>query len=130
MNSKLVILANEQPLTLGDDFSISVELSNPLFNDNDVFSYPVSVPLEGNRHILKNIDDINSDIRPVSYEHTPMRIVADGVPFANGTAVMQEDEEVAGAVAMNIDASTQSFDDLIGDLKCNEIEIPSRYDAS
>lgn len=128
MNSKLVILANEQPLTLGDDFSISVELSNPLFNDNDVFSYPVSVPLEGNRHILKNIDDINSDIRPVSYEHTPMRIVADGVPFANGTAVMQEDEEVAGAVAMNIDASTQSFDDLIGDLKCNEIEIPSRYD--
>ena len=41
MNSKLVILANEQPLTLGDDFSISVELSNPLFNDNDVFSYPV-----------------------------------------------------------------------------------------
>ena len=127
MNSKLVILANEQPLTLGDDFSISVELSNPLFNDNDIFSYPVSVPLEGNRHILKNIDDINSDLRPVSYEHTPMRIVADGVPFANGTAVMQEDEEVAGAVSMNIDASTQSFDDLIGDLKCNEIEIPSRY---
>lgn len=127
MNSKLVILANEQPLTLEDGFSISVELSNPLFNDNEVFSYPVSVPLEGNRHILKNIDDINSDIRPVDYERTPMRIVADGVPFANGAAVMQGNEEVSGAVSISIDASAQSFDDLIGDLKCNEIEIPSRY---
>lgn len=127
MNSKLVILANEQPLTLSDDFSISIELSNPLFNDNEMFSYPVAVPLEGNRHILKNIDDVLSDLRPVSYEHTPMRIIADGIPFASGTAVMQEDEAVEGSVSMNIDASTQSFDDLIGDLKCNEITIPEHY---
>lgn len=127
MNSKLVILANEQPLTLEDDFSISVELSNPLFNDSEIFSYPVSVPLEGNRHILKNVDDINSDIRPVDYEYTPMRIVADGVPFVSGPAVVQEDEEVSSALTINVDASTESFDDLIGDLKCNEIEIPSHY---
>ncbi len=127
MNSKLVILANEKPLTLNDDFSISIEMSNPLFNDSEMFSYPVNVPLDGNRHVLKNIDDFHSDLRPVSYEHTPMRIIADGIPLASGTAVMSEDEEVDGAVSMNIDASTQSFDDLIGDLKCNEVEIPARY---
>lgn len=127
MNSKLVILAGGKPMTLSDDFSISVELSNPLFNDTEMFSYPVSLPLEGNRHFLKNIDDINSDLRPVSYEHTPMQIIADGIPFASGTAVMQEDEAVEDALSMNIDARTQSFDDLIGDLKCNEIPIPSRY---
>lgn len=127
MNSKLVILANQKPLALTNDFSISLELSNPLFNDNEMFSYPVDVPLEGNRHILKNIDSSDSDLRPVSYEHTPMQIYADGVPFVSGTAVMSDDEEVKDSLSFNIDASTQSFDDLISDLKCNEVEIPSRY---
>ena len=124
MNSKLVILAGGKPMTLSDDFSISIELSNPLFNDTEMFSYPVSLPLDGNRHVLKNVDDINSDLRPVSYEHTPMQIIADGIPFASGTAVMQEDEAVEDSLSMNIDASTQSFDDLIGDLKCRDIPIP------
>ena len=127
MNSKLVILAGGKPMTLTDDFSIDVELQNPLFNDTEMFSYPVSLPLDGNRHFLKNPDDINSDIRPVDYEHTPMRIIADGVPFASGTAVMQEDEEVSDALSVNIDASTQTFDDLISDLNCNEVPIPARY---
>ena len=127
MNSKLVILAGGKPMTLTDDFSISVELQNPLFNDAEMFSYPVSLPLDGNRHFLKNPDDINSDIRPVDYEHTPMRIIADGIPLASGTAVMQEDEEVSDALSVNIDASTQTFDDLISDLNCNEVPIPSRY---
>lgn len=71
MNSKLVILAGGKPMVLTDDFSISVELQNPLFNDTEMFSYPVSLPLDGNRHFLKNPDDIHSDIRPVDYEHTP-----------------------------------------------------------
>lgn len=127
MNSKLVILAGGKPMTLTDDFSISVELQNPLFNDAEMFSYPVSLPLDGNRHFLKNPDDINSDIRPVDYEHTPMRIIADGIPLASGTAVMQEDEEVSDALSVNIDASTQTFDDLISDLNCNEVPIPARY---
>ena len=127
MNSKLVILAGGKPLTLTDDFSISVELQNPLFNDAEMFSYPVSLPLDGNRHFLKNPDDINSDIRPVDYEHTPMRIIAHGIPLASGTAVMQEDEEVSDTLSVNIDASTQTFDDLISDLNCNEVPIPARY---
>lgn len=126
MNSKLVILANGQPMALPDDFSISVDLQNPLFNDTEMFSYPIELPLEGNRHFLKNLDDINSDLRPVNFEHTPMQIIADGIPFASGTAVMQEDEVVDGSLSLNIDASTQSFDDLIADLECRDIPIPDR----
>lgn len=127
MNSKLTILADGKPLALKEDASISIELSNPLFNDVDMFSYPVEIPLEGNRRFLKNVDDVNSDIRPVSYEHTPMQIIADGVPFASGTAIIQEDERLEDSLSLNIDASTQSFSDLISDLKCNEVPIPSKY---
>lgn len=127
MNSKLTILADGKPLALKEDASISIELSNPLFNDVEMFSYPVGLPIEGNRHFLKNVDDVSSDIRPVSYEHTPMQIVADGVPFASGTAIIQEDERLEDSLSLNIDASTQSFSDLISDLKCNEVPIPSKY---
>ena len=127
MNSKLTILANGKPLALKEDASISIELKNPLFNDIEMFSYPVELPIEGNRHVLKNVDDVSSDIRPVSYEHTPMQIIADGVPFASGTAIIQEDERLEDSISLNVDASTQSFVDLIGDLKCNEVPIPTKY---
>ena len=36
MNSKLTILADGKPLALKEDTSISIELSNPLFNDTDL----------------------------------------------------------------------------------------------
>ena len=127
MNSKLTILADGKPLALNEDASISIELKNPLFNDNEMFSYPVELPIEGNRHFLKNVDDVSSDIRPVSYEHTPMQIIADGVPLASGTAIIQEDERLEDSLSFNVDASAQSFDDLIGELKCNEVPIPTKY---
>ena len=127
MNSKLAFLANGKPLAVKEDASVSIELKNPLFNDNEMFSYPVELPIEGNRHFLKNVDDASSDIRPVSYEHTPMQIVADGVSLASGPAVIQEDERIEDSFSLNIDASLQSFDDLIGDLKCNEVPIPTKY---
>lgn len=127
MNSKLTILADGKPLALKEDASISIELKNPLFNDNEMFSYPVELPIEGNRHFLKNVDDVSSDIRPVSYEHTPMQIIADGVPLASGTAIIQEDERLEDSLSFNVDASVQSFDDLISDLKCNEVPIPTKY---
>ena len=127
MNSKLTILADGKPLALKEDASISIELKNPLFNDTEMFSYPVELPIEGNRHFLKNVDDVSCDIRPVSYEHTPMQIIADGVPFASGTAIIQEDERLEDSLSLNVDASTQSFADLIGDIKCNEVPIPTKY---
>ena len=127
MNSKLTILADGKPLALKEGASISIELKNPLFNDNEMFSYPVELPVEGNRHFLKNVDDVSSDIRPVSYEHTPMQIIADGVPLASGPSIIQEDERVEDSLSLNIDASTQSFADLIGDIKCNEVPIPTKY---
>ena len=127
MNSKLAFLANGKPLAINEDASVSIELKNPLFNDNEMFSYPVNLPIEGNHHFLKNVDDVSSDIRPVSYEHTPMQIIADGVPLASGPAVIQEGERLEDSFSFSVDASVQSFADLISDLKCNEVPIPAKY---
>lgn len=130
MNSHIAILAGGKPLTLPQDFSISVEMNNPLFHDSDLFSYPVELPVEGNRHLLKDVDDVAADMRPIDLEHTPMQIYIEGMPFASGPAVVQEDERTDSKVSVSIDASMRSFSDLISDLKCNEVPIPAHYRQS
>lgn len=123
MNSHLTILINDKPVVLPDDFSIDIEDQNPVFNDTEMFSYPFSIPLDGNRWLVKNIEDVHAAVKAVNMEHLPTRIHADGLPFRSGTLVMQDDEEITDSLSMNIDASTQSFSELISDLQCRDIPV-------
>ena len=123
MNSHLTILINDKPVALPDDFSIDIEDQNPVFNDTEMFSYPFSIPLDGNRWLVKNIEDVHAAVKAVNMEHLPTRIHADGLPFRSGTLVMQDDEEITDSISMNIDASTQSFSELISDLQCRDIPV-------
>ena len=123
MHSHIDIQMKGRSLELPPDFSMDIEKQNPLFHDNDMFSLPVQIPLEGNREIVKNVEDVNSDIRPVNLEHSPVRIFADGFPLDSGVAVMQEDEEIKDSLSMNVDSALLSFDDLIGDLECRDIPL-------
>ena len=127
MNSHLVILSKETPLALPDKHSIQLTDQNPLFHDDEMYSLNMQVPLEGNRHIFKNVDDTNAETRMIDHEHTPMRIIADGVPFRSGVQVVAEDEEIRDSVSFNIDAQLQSFRDLIGNLTCRDVQIPAKY---
>lgn len=123
MNSHLSITVDGKQLVLPKDFSIDIEDQNPMFNTTEMFSYPVKIPLAGNGSVLQNVGDINSDLRPVEMEHKSMRMTVDGMPFRSGTAVMMADEDVEDALSVNMDASVQSFDDLIGDLSCRDIPL-------
>ncbi len=127
MNSHIAITAlkdgKQQPLNLPEDFSIDIDDQNPLFNDNEMFSYPVQMPMEGNRFLLGNMDDPLNIDRPVGLEHTKMRIVVDNQPFRSGTLVTSEDEEIDGALTMNITASDHSLTDLVGELQCRDIPL-------
>ena len=123
MKSHLTILIDDKPAAQSSDFSIDIEDSNPVFNDTEMFSYPFTLPLDGNRWLLKNIEDPRASLRAVNLEHKPTKIYADGLPFRSGTLVMQDDEEITNSLSMNIDASTQSFSDLIGSLNCRDIPV-------
>lgn len=123
MKSHLTILVDDKPTAQAPDFSIDIEDQNPVFNDTEMFSYPFSLPLDGNRWLLKNIEDPRASIRAVNLEHKPTKIYADGLPFRSGTLVMQDDDEITDSLSMNIDASTQSFSDLIGSLNCRDIPV-------
>lgn len=126
MKSHLAIEANGKPLVLPEDFSIDIDFQNPMFNETEMFSYPVQIPTIGNRRLLKNIEDVNSDMRSVELEHTPTLIKVDGMPFCSGTMVMQDEEEIKDSISMSVDAADQSFQDLIGDLTCQDIPVKDR----
>ena len=107
MTSHLDIQIDNLPMALPDDFSLDVTEENPLFNDNGMYSTPVSAPMEGNRHIFSNVDDPQSDKRPVDMEYKPANIGVEDIPVRHGTVVIQKDEELKDSFSFNIDESAQ-----------------------
>ena len=126
MKSHLAIIVDGKELALKPDQSIDIEDRNPLFNDTEMFSLPIEIPFTNNRGLLKNLDAIDSDMRPVDMEHRKAQIIADGLPLRSGVTVVQEDETLKDSISLNIDASTRSFDNLIADLKCQDIPVKDK----
>lgn len=126
MNSHLAIKVAGKEMALRPDQTVDFELANPLFNNTEMFSLPFNPPFEQNRHLMKNIDDVKSDVSPMTMEGLPAVVYGDGLPLHSGITVVQEDDELFGGMSLNIDASKQSFDDLIGDLECRDVPLKDR----
>ena len=126
MKSHLALKINGLWQTLKPDQKIQMEDQNPLFNDDTMFSLPFQLPFHGNRDFLGNADDPNSDLRAPDFDHQQAIIYAEGLPLRSAVTVVQDGESMDEDLTINLDASTRSFDDLIGDLKCNEIPMKDR----
>ena len=126
MKSHLNIKLNGKSLVLPEDFSISVEEQNPLFNDVTFFSYPAEVPLKGNLAALKNIGHKDSGTRAMELEHAEVRIMADGLPLNVGQAIVSDGEEIDKTFSFNIDAQQQSFSELINGLRCRDVRVKDK----
>ena len=112
-----------EPLVLTDDFSLSVEEQNPVFNDVSFFSYPASVSTRQNMAVLKNIGHRDSALRGMDFEHARARIIAEGLPLNTGQVITQEGAELSEEFQFNIDAQHESFSELIGDLECRDVRV-------
>ena len=126
MHSHLDIQVNGKSLVIPDDSSLSVEEKNPMFNDVTFFSYPMQIPVEGNREVLKNIAHRDSDMRAMDLEHADARIFADGLPLNHGQVITQDGSEIKDTFEFNIDAQQQSFSELIGNLECQDVDITDK----
>ena len=126
MHSHLDIEVNGKSLVIPDDSSLSVEEKNPMFNDVTFFSYPMQIPVEGNREVLKNIAHRDSDMRAMDLEHADARIFAAGLPLNHGQVITQDGSEIKDTFEFNIDAQQQSFSELIGDLECRDVAVKDR----
>lgn len=126
MRSHLELKIDGQWQALKPDQKLSIEEPSPLWNDKPMFSQPFTLPFRSNRALLGNADDPNSDLRAPDFDRKQAQIYAEGMPFRSAVTQVQEGEVMAGELAVNLDASTRSFDDLIGDLKCQDIPLKDR----
>ena len=126
MHSHLDIKVNGKSLVIPEDSSLSVEEKNPMFNDVTFFSYPMQIPVDGNREVLKNIAHRDSNMRAMDLEHADARIYADGLPLNHGQVITQDGSEIKDTFEFNIDAQQQSFSELIGDLECQDVDITDK----
>ena len=76
MKSHLAVKVAGKEMALRPDQTLDIELANPLFNNTEMFSLPFNPPFEKNRHLMKNIDDVKSDVSPMTMEDWSKRIDA------------------------------------------------------
>lgn len=123
MKSHLAIVGKSGTLALKPDSSVSITEKNPMFNDVEMFSAPFELPFDLNRHLMKNIDDVNSTLRASDVEGEQFRIIDDGLPLRNTVLKVQDDVVLKDALSVNLDATHKTFKDMIADLRCRDIPL-------
>lgn len=117
------IFVEGNPLVLKEDFSITIEESNPYFNDNTMFSYPVEIPVEGNRFLMRNMDNPFSAQKTTELEKKDMSIWIDGMPYKEGICHVDDGQKISGSLSLIMDSMEQSISDMIGDMTCRDVPL-------
>ena len=76
MNEHLALKIRGKYANLPEDFSIDIEDVNPIFNDYESYSFDAPLPIESNRHILKDIDNVRSTKRLIDLENESIQVIA------------------------------------------------------
>jgi hypothetical protein len=126
MNEHLSLKIRGQYAALPEDFAIDVEDVNPLFNDYESYTFDAALPIEANRHIFKDMDNIKSDKRLIDIENDTMQIVAEGIPFRTGRLQTSEGENIDGSVSVSMISSTRTIQDMVADLQCRDIPVKDK----
>lgn len=123
MISDIAIEISGQAVPLPQDQSIDIEEKNPLFNDVEMFSLPVQLPFYKNRHILGNLDDVNSDMRATDIEGQTARIIIGGVPVRTTVLHVQDGETIKDSISVNFDSRRKTFKTMIENMKLRDITM-------
>ena len=123
MHSHLAIIGKNGELALKPDQSITITDKNPMFNDQEMFSQPIPLPFKLNRHVLKNMDDVNSAMRSAAVDGDRYQIVVDGIPLRTATMKVQDAVKMNGTIDVNFDATNRTFKDMIADMRCRDVEV-------
>lgn len=113
---------------LPDDTSLSIEGYSPLWGEGGgAFSYPFSIGVEENRHILENIDRITGKgiFKVLNRRRAVIYVL--GIPLVSGVVALDETVEITdGRIDLSVVSGTLEFDELIEGMSCRDVEIPDR----
>ncbi len=125
MHSHLAIIGTNGELALKPDASITITEKNPMFNDTEMFSRTFQLPLDKNRKLLKNLDNVNANMRAVDLEGERFNIVVDGVPLRSAVLRVQENAVIGDTIDVNLDATNRTFKDMIQNMRCRDVSVDS-----
>ena len=124
MHSHIAIEGPTGTLALSPSTDLTITDKNPMFNDVEMFSQPIQLPLDLNRHLVKNVDDVNSSLRAADIEQSGRyHIIIDGIPCRTATMKAQENVKLAGVIDVNFDATNRTFKEMIADLRCRDVPV-------
>lgn len=84
----LTLIINEQPVDLGDDFSFTMNLKSPLFNETGNYSYPFRLPATSRNAILLGFPHrAENTLDP--FVERPARFEWNGITLFSGTALLK-----------------------------------------
>ncbi|MGN0091415.1 MAG: hypothetical protein ACI36Z_10770 [Alloprevotella sp.] len=112
---------------LEEGTEISIEMQSPLWEEGSSFSYSFTLDVEQNLHILgTSAQTDGASIYDVLHRE-PAELYLLGIPFFRGVISLDEETEISeGKVEVSLISSNLSFDDLIADMNCQDVEITDR----
>lgn len=119
----LQIKINSQWVKLSEDFSITLEQTNPLFNDQGTFSFPFEIPLEPNREIFKNIADPWGDINLKDIDRMPAELWVDGIMIYRGVIETDDEVEFEDTLPVTFISGNSDFMDRIEGMNARDIPL-------
>ena len=126
MNEHLALKVRGKYANLPEDFSIDIEDVNPIFNDYESYSFDAPLNIETNRHILKDLDNIQSDKRLIELENESIQVIAEGIPFRTGRLQTSEDEHIQDSITFSMVSSARTIQDMVADLMCRDIPVKDK----
>lgn len=110
-------------LELPEDFSISLEQNNPLFNEQGTFSFPFEIPIEPNRHIFKNVADPFGDLPLSAIDKTEAEVWFGGVMLYRGIIEADEEVEFDGVMPVTFLSGNSDFMSRIEGMNARDVPL-------
>ena len=108
---------------LPDDFSLSLEQTSPVFNDQGTFSFPFEIPLEPNREILQNIADPYGDISLKDIDKLPAEIWFMGVMLYRGKIETDSEIEFEDTIPLTFISGNSDFMDRTEEINARDVPL-------
>lgn len=119
----LQIKVDGQWLKLPEDFSIDIERTSPVFNDQGAFSFPFEIPLEPNRGVFRNVADPFGYISLEDVDRMPAQIWFDGSMLYSGVIEVDEEVELNDAISVTFLSGNSDFRSRIEGMKATDIPL-------
>lgn len=114
---------NGEWIALPEDFSLSLEQSNPLFNDQGTFSFPFEVPLEPNRHVFKNLADPFGHINLKAVNGLDAELWFGGIMLYKGKTETEQEVEISDSVPITFVSGNSDFKSRIEGMNARDVPL-------